>query len=806
MGEDRLMRKRRWLLSLLFCFSISFLLAANGKHIPDTLPSMKFKHELPEVLVKRNRLPLRIHGDTISFNAAQYIDINSVKLEDLLKRMPGFTVDENGRILFNGKQITKILIEGDDLSGARYTALSRNLRASTIKELQVVQHFQENRLMKDHVNSDAIAINLKINKEFLGRPTGNLSASSNLGSYGSINADLLRLHNNSKQLFFLDKNNIGGQGVVDDENSQQHLESGSAYRDKIYRSWPFLTNAEQQHEHIPAKYRLINNDYSAMVLSNHRISGQLKLQTALNIENKVLFQFSTNAQQVSIPGASSVEAFSTLSENSNNKKAGFRLVLDRDNHYNRVGRYQIIASYQDLRGGVKENRYLLEHSNRFFQQQHQGYSYSFHQEETWSHGSSGLLVLENYFALNNNCQLIRVNDSFFNLIPYATHSSLYDQQLVHRGTLLHTHVGRILSISKARIRFGLRASFESVNSALDENKKIFSQGKTYSYLTVVRQIFVKVSQEFQAAIGTASFHRENGNSVNGFIYRVEHSTVWQKKPLEKIRFGVVLERSAPDLRIFHAGPLFLYNGVIQIPSAQVVYPNSAELQLDITKIDLYKGLTAMFSIRARQSRKEIGAGSFVHPSFTAVDYFIMMGQRNFSALASLQQFLFPLKIKYAFNGSLILMKMPQQLNKQLFQSSIYNVSLDQKLISNWKGRFNVEVFYNNNIAIYSSRSSASAQSIFCRFRYGAYANVRFASKLSGSIQYSAMHAGKDNFFPMLDGRCKATVGRRLTASLEVVNILNINRYSERTVGLYTNGLYQLQLNGRRILLGVNLSF
>jgi hypothetical protein len=806
MGEDRLMNKRRVLLSLLFCFFISVLLAANGKHIADTLPSMRYQDELPEVLVKQNRLPLRIQGDTISFNAAKYIDVNSVKLEDLLKRIPGFTVDENGRILFNGKHISKILIEGDDLAGARYTALSRNLRASIVKELQVLQHFQENRLMKNHISSDAIAINLTINKEFLGRPTGHLSASSSLGSYGSVNADLLRLHKTSKQLFFLDKNNIGGQGVVDHENGQQHHESESAYRDKIYRSWPFSANAEQQHGNIPQRYRLINNDYGAMFLSNHRISSQLKLQTAIHVENKVLFQRSNTAQHVSIPGVSSVEAFSTLSENSNNNKAGFRLVLDRDNHHKRVGRYQILASYQTLKGDVEDNRYLLELSNRFFQQQHQGYSYSLHQEETWSLGSRGLLIVENYFALDNNSQLLRVNDSFVNMVPYATHSSLYDQRFGHRGILLHTHAGRVLSISKARIRFGLRASFETVNSALDVEKISFSQGKTYSYLSVVRQIFARVSQEFQAAIGTGSFHRENGNGLNGLIYRAEYSTLWQKKPLEKIRFGIVLERAAPDLRIFHAGPLYVYNGVMHIPSTQVVYTNAAAFHLDITKIDLYKGLTVMFSIRARQSRKEMGTASFVHSSFTAMDYFIMSGQKNLSVISNLEQFLFLLNIKYSFNGSLILMKMPQQLNKQLFQSSIYNVALVHKLISNWKGRFNVELFFNNNIAIYSSESAASVKSIFRRFRYGAHVNLRVASKLSGSIQYAALHVGRENFFPMLDGRCKASVGRRLTANLEVVNMLNINRYRERTVGLYTNGLYQLQLNGRRILLGVNWSF
>ena len=56
--------------------------------------------------------PIIVKKDTIEYNASSYKISDDNVLEDLLKKLPGVEVDENGNITANGETITKITIDG----------------------------------------------------------------------------------------------------------------------------------------------------------------------------------------------------------------------------------------------------------------------------------------------------------------------------------------------------------------------------------------------------------------------------------------------------------------------------------------------------------------------------------------------------------------------------------------------------------------------------------------------------------------------------------------------------------------------
>ena len=64
---------------------------------------------LQEIIIKAPELPFKIIGDTIDYDADKYQSNDVNKLEDLLKKMEGFHVEDDGKITFNGKQVSKIL-------------------------------------------------------------------------------------------------------------------------------------------------------------------------------------------------------------------------------------------------------------------------------------------------------------------------------------------------------------------------------------------------------------------------------------------------------------------------------------------------------------------------------------------------------------------------------------------------------------------------------------------------------------------------------------------------------------------------
>ena len=59
-------------------------------------------------------MPVTIKGDTIVYDADSFNTGTEKKLADVLKNLPGVEINEDGRVEVEGKEITKITVEGKD--------------------------------------------------------------------------------------------------------------------------------------------------------------------------------------------------------------------------------------------------------------------------------------------------------------------------------------------------------------------------------------------------------------------------------------------------------------------------------------------------------------------------------------------------------------------------------------------------------------------------------------------------------------------------------------------------------------------
>ncbi len=104
--------------------------------------------------------PVRMHGDTLEFSAAAFsLDKNAVA-EDLLKNLPGVIIWGDGTITVNGKQISKLLVDGKPFFGADAAVATQNIPKSAIDKVQV---YQEN-INPDNPYDSITTINLKLRK------------------------------------------------------------------------------------------------------------------------------------------------------------------------------------------------------------------------------------------------------------------------------------------------------------------------------------------------------------------------------------------------------------------------------------------------------------------------------------------------------------------------------------------------------------------------------------------------------------------------------------------------------------------
>jgi hypothetical protein len=93
---------------------------------------------LQTVVVKDEAPTIKQKNDTMEFGASQYKVNPDATSEDLIKKMPGITVDKNtGAVTAMGENVQKVTVDGRDFFGNDATATLRNLPADIIDKIQV---------------------------------------------------------------------------------------------------------------------------------------------------------------------------------------------------------------------------------------------------------------------------------------------------------------------------------------------------------------------------------------------------------------------------------------------------------------------------------------------------------------------------------------------------------------------------------------------------------------------------------------------------------------------------------------------
>jgi len=173
--------------------------------------------DLNEVII-RVELDIAQKKDTIVFNAKTFAQGNEEVVEDLLKKIPGLTIEQNGTIKVGDQEVEKVMVEGDDFFQRGYKLLTKNMPVYPIDKIELLQNYSSNHLLKDIEESERVALNLKLDKDAKRIWFGNMTlgydafpvedrylAKGNLMNFGKRN----------KYYFLINTNNVGYDATGD---------------------------------------------------------------------------------------------------------------------------------------------------------------------------------------------------------------------------------------------------------------------------------------------------------------------------------------------------------------------------------------------------------------------------------------------------------------------------------------------------------------------------------------------------------------------------------------------------------------
>lgn len=200
-------------------------------------------NQLNEVVIE---LPLIVKKDTIIYNTNKFVSGEERKLKDILKKLPGIEVDENGNVTSNGKIITHMLVEGKKFFGGDSKLAVENIPANAVDKVVVVDDYNEVSFLKGLTDSENLAMNIELKDNKKNFVFGDLeTGKSNRGYYKShsnlfyynprFNVNFIGNLNNAGERVFTFKDYLNFKGgpssvfnqrdyTVDKSNFSQFLE------------------------------------------------------------------------------------------------------------------------------------------------------------------------------------------------------------------------------------------------------------------------------------------------------------------------------------------------------------------------------------------------------------------------------------------------------------------------------------------------------------------------------------------------------------------------------------------------------
>lgn len=91
---------------------------------------------LRETVVEAQMAQVQVSEDTIIFNAEAFRVAEGSMLEELIRKLPGYEVENDGTVKYNGKAVSKILVDGKEFFSEDKSIAMKNLPANMVKKVK----------------------------------------------------------------------------------------------------------------------------------------------------------------------------------------------------------------------------------------------------------------------------------------------------------------------------------------------------------------------------------------------------------------------------------------------------------------------------------------------------------------------------------------------------------------------------------------------------------------------------------------------------------------------------------------------
>src|SRR5690606_18212537 len=142
-------------------------------------------------VVAQGRVPIKMKGDTIEYDADSFKTGSEESLEDILKKLPGIQV-EDGKVYYQGKEIRSIKVEGREIFGGNTKLLTKNLPSDAVDKIQLNKKFKANPFANSLQDEEQPELNIVLKEDKKNLIFGNVTLGGDANDHYDVQEKLFR--------------------------------------------------------------------------------------------------------------------------------------------------------------------------------------------------------------------------------------------------------------------------------------------------------------------------------------------------------------------------------------------------------------------------------------------------------------------------------------------------------------------------------------------------------------------------------------------------------------------------------------
>ena|GEM_PF-3535314 len=169
-------------------------------------------HEDPaelEAVFLKSEARIEQKGDTTIFKTDRFLNGTERNLNDILQTLPGIGISETVKITIGGKEVDRLLIDGEDLYKKQHQFATENIASSMVGNIELIRNYTDFETLKTAEKTGLTALNVTIKEEFKEKLTGTGEVGAGIENKYKIKPSLFNFGKKNKSSLITNFNNTG---------------------------------------------------------------------------------------------------------------------------------------------------------------------------------------------------------------------------------------------------------------------------------------------------------------------------------------------------------------------------------------------------------------------------------------------------------------------------------------------------------------------------------------------------------------------------------------------------------------------